>query len=204
MRKTIYVSLVVIFLFSIISLTVDKSLTHFYFDRAYGIDYNTDIQKEIDLLKYKTLIILSNHHEITDTKLYNMNRIIMAVYINSIRYEVDPELLLSMMYVESRMNYKCKSWAGAIGLMQIMPQHQSVSEAHIWNIETNIRLGAQEISQHIKNKKSIVKALYRYNGVYITQYDKTTRISKESYYYGIRVMDIYYEYKNLSINDKGE
>lgn len=48
-------------------------------------------------------------------------RYLRAVLIMSEYHQVDPIWILSVMWTESNFDYSAKSWAGARGLMQIMP-----------------------------------------------------------------------------------
>ena len=67
--------------------------------------------------------------------------------------DVDWLMLTAMIAQESRFNPESKSWAGAIGLMQIMPQfvdstaYESYHE--LYDPITNIREGARIIKEHL-------------------------------------------------------
>ena len=78
-------------------------------------------------------------------------RILAAVYENSLQYDIQPELILSVIKVESEFNPKAYSNAGALGLMQIMPVtgiyvgrslgYSIKNEDELYNIEKNIKIG---------------------------------------------------------------
>lgn len=67
--------------------------------------------------------------------------------------ELDWLLLTAMVAQESNFNPNSKSWAGAVGLMQIMPQfvdstaYENYQE--LYDPMTNISLGAQVIKEHL-------------------------------------------------------
>lgn len=89
------------------------------------------------------------------------------------RYELDPLFLLSVMREESRFDPSARSAAGALGLMQIMPQtayrldrklDMKISEAaEIYNIRTNITVGAYYLNSLLKEFGSLAAALAAYN-----------------------------------------
>ena len=89
------------------------------------------------------------------------------------RYMLDPLILLSVMREESRFNPSARSFAGALGLMQIMPQtafnldrrldlNISGSSA-VYNVRTNITVGAYYLNSLLKEFKSLPAALAAYN-----------------------------------------
>jgi soluble lytic murein transglycosylase len=91
----------------------------------------------------------------------------------SAEYGIDPLLLLSVMREESRFDTGARSSAGAAGLMQLMPftaertadslKLVMSGEGHLYDPETNIRLGAHHLSGLIKEFGSVSAALAAYN-----------------------------------------
>lgn len=90
------------------------------------------------------------------------------------RYGIDPFLVLSLIREESRFDPDAYSPAGAIGLMQLMPQtarHTASSiklagisdKYSILNAENNIRLGVHYLSILLKEFPSAAYALAAYN-----------------------------------------
>jgi membrane-bound lytic murein transglycosylase F len=65
--------------------------------------------------------------------------------------EVDWLLLTAMIAQESSFNPQSKSWAGAVGLMQIMPQFVETPYEQLYNEEINIRVGAQIFKDHLEH-----------------------------------------------------
>lgn len=89
------------------------------------------------------------------------------------RYQVSPFLVLSIIREESRFQPQIKSWAGAIGLMQIMPatgkslvrQMKIKPSSLSTDIDFNIHLGTYYIKQLLKRfDNNAVYALAGYNG----------------------------------------
>ena len=70
-------------------------------------------------------------------------------------FEIDRALIYALIHQESRFNPYAKSWAGARGLMQIMPrtasfvsgnmEFKSSKKSHLFSPETNITLGQRYI-----------------------------------------------------------
>jgi soluble lytic murein transglycosylase len=89
------------------------------------------------------------------------------------KYSVDPLMVLSVMREESMFDPDARSIAGALGLMQLIPQtafrlngtlRLGVNNtAHIRNIKNNIQLGIYYLSSLIKEFGSYTYALAAYN-----------------------------------------
>ena len=84
------------------------------------------------------------------------------------RYNLDPQIVLALIEVESNFDRFAISSAGALGVMQIMPFWKDVignENDNLMNIDTNIRYGCAILSIYIKReKKNMTLALARYNG----------------------------------------
>ncbi|MBR1461291.1 lytic transglycosylase domain-containing protein [bacterium] len=80
------------------------------------------------------------------------------------KYNVDPKLILAIMYNESRFNPKAKSHCGAMGLMQLMPataKHYGAADPY--NMEQNIFAGTKfiaELSKRYKGNITLIAAAY--------------------------------------------
>lgn len=85
------------------------------------------------------------------------------------RYRVDPFIVLSVMREESRFDPEARSAAGALGLMQLMPQTASAmdrnvkSRAQLYNVKTNIYLGSRYLNSLMKEFGSLPAAIAAYN-----------------------------------------
>ncbi len=116
-------------------------------------------------------------------------------------YALDPLILLAVMREESRFDPDARSIAGALGLMQIMPQTayslgkqlrmgiNDVSE--IYNIRMNITVGAYYLNALLKEFGSLPAALAAYNA----GHDRVREWIKEGNYksYDEFIEDIPYE-----------
>ena len=80
------------------------------------------------------------------------------------KYNVDPKLILAIMYNESRFNPKAKSHCGAMGLMQLMPataKHYGAADPY--NMEQNIFAGTKfiaELSKKYNGNVTLIAAAY--------------------------------------------
>lgn len=63
--------------------------------------------------------------------------------------ELDWLMLTSMIAQESKFNPGSKSWAGAVGLMQILPRFSEVEYNNLYDPEINVREGAKIIREHL-------------------------------------------------------
>jgi soluble lytic murein transglycosylase-like protein len=94
--------------------------------------------------------------------------ILKTVHYEAQRAELEPELVLALIDVESRYDRFAISSAGAQGLMQIMPfwlDEIGHPEDNLFHITTNIRLGCTILKYYLNREKgNLYRALARYNG----------------------------------------
>lgn len=64
---------------------------------------------------------------------------------------VDWLLVASIMAQETKFDPNSKSWAGAIGLMQIMPRFSQIPSEDLYDEEINIREGVRIIKEHLQH-----------------------------------------------------
>lgn len=95
-------------------------------------------------------------------------KILKNVHQEASRAKLQPELVLSVIQVESNFDTYAISWVGARGLMQIMPfwlKEIGHPDDNLFNIKTNIRFGCTILSYYLKVEKgNLFRALGRYNG----------------------------------------
>ena len=90
------------------------------------------------------------------------------VHLEAKRADLSPELVLSVIYVESRFDKYAISRVGAQGLMQVMPFWKSEigrPDDNLTNTGTNLRYGCTILKHYLdKEKGNLIRALARYNG----------------------------------------
>ena len=65
---------------------------------------------------------------------------------------VDWLLVTSIIAQETKFNPNSKSWAGAVGLMQVLPRYSEVTEEEkLYDAQTNIREGVRIIKEHLQH-----------------------------------------------------
>jgi membrane-bound lytic murein transglycosylase F len=62
---------------------------------------------------------------------------------------VDWKLVIAIMAQESRFDPYAESWAGAIGLMQVIPRFSYVAEYELYDEEINVREGIRILKEHL-------------------------------------------------------
>ena len=94
--------------------------------------------------------------------------ILKQVHYEASRANLDPELVLALINVESNFDRFAISSAGARGLMQIMPfwlDEIGRPDDNLFNINTNLRFGCTILNIYLKREKGDMRrALARYNG----------------------------------------
>jgi soluble lytic murein transglycosylase-like protein len=96
------------------------------------------------------------------------------VHYEARRASIDPELVLSVIQVESNFNPYAISKVGAIGLMQVMPfwlKEIGKPGDSLFSLRTNLRYGCTILRYYLDHEKgNRVRALMRYNGTRERQY----------------------------------
>jgi soluble lytic murein transglycosylase len=142
------------------------------------------------------------------------------------KYELDPYLVLSVMREESRFDPNARSFAGALGLMQLMPRTASRldnrlglgadSTAKILNVQNNLHLGIYYLSRLVKEFGSYTYAVAAYNAGEEavkrwrsrTEYQSADEFVEDIPYaetrnYVKKVMSTFFEYKRISSDKDG-
>ena len=90
------------------------------------------------------------------------------VHSEAKRAGLEPELVLSVIHVESRFDRYAISYAGALGYMQIMPfwlEELGQKGSNLFKTETNLRMGCTILRYYLdKERGNLFNALARYNG----------------------------------------
>ena len=95
-------------------------------------------------------------------------RILRGVHREAARVDLPPELVLAVIEVESNFDRFAISYAGARGLMQVMPfwlDEIGTPEDSLFDIDTNLRMGCTILRHYYDREKGdLHKSLARYNG----------------------------------------
>lgn len=90
------------------------------------------------------------------------------IHYEAKRAEIPPELVLSVIQVESNFDRWALSRVGARGLMQVMPfwlDDIGKPGDDLFHVRTNLRFGCTILKYYLKKEKGdIVRGLARYNG----------------------------------------
>ena len=95
-------------------------------------------------------------------------RLLKQVHYEAKRVDIEPELVLAVIEVESRFDEFAISVSGARGLMQVMPfwlNEIGISDKNLFKIRTNLRMGCTILRYYIDMEpRDLGRALARYNG----------------------------------------
>lgn len=97
-------------------------------------------------------------------------RLLRAVHREATRADLSPQLVLALIQVESAFKRYAISWAGARGLMQIMPFWKNEigrPDDNLFAVDTNLRYGCTILRYYLDMADGdVTEALARYNGSY--------------------------------------
>jgi len=177
--------------------------------------------------EYRYLVILTNRLPAIETvhHLRYPHAYWNIVEPVSQQYSIDPFLVLSVMREESTFDPNAKSTAGALGLMQLMPQtafrlnrdlHLRITNvSHVCNVRNNIHVGTFYLSTLIREFGSYAYALAAYNAgeekvrkwIQKGNYKSVDEFIEDIPYnetrnYVKKVMTTFFEYKRPSGNNE--
>lgn len=96
--------------------------------------------------------------------------LLKTIHFEARRVDLEPELVLAVIEVESHFDQFAISVSGARGLMQVMPfwlEEIQLSNKNLFKLQTNIRMGCTILRFYLdKESGDIGPALARYNGSY--------------------------------------
>ena len=94
--------------------------------------------------------------------------ILKQIHYEAQRVDIEPELVLAVIEVESAFDEFAISVAGARGLMQVMPfwlDEIGLSDKNLFKIRTNLRMGCTILRYYMDMEPDdLGRALARYNG----------------------------------------
>jgi len=94
--------------------------------------------------------------------------LLRAIHREATHAKLQPELVLSVIQIESYFDHYALSYVGARGLMQVMPfwkKEIGRPDDNLMDIDTNLRYGCTILSYYLKKEKGdMIRALARYNG----------------------------------------
>lgn len=94
--------------------------------------------------------------------------LLRLVYREAAQHDLDPDLVLALMQIESAFDRFAVSRVGAQGLMQVMPFWRfeiGRPQDNLTHMETNVRYGTVILAHYLDVAKGdLVEALARYNG----------------------------------------
>jgi len=103
---------------------------------------------------------------VTDPKI--RLKLLRQVHYEARRVDIEPELVLAVIEVESRFDEYAISVSGARGLMQVMPfwlEEIGISDRNLFKIRTNLRMGCTILRYYLDMEPgNLGRALARYNG----------------------------------------
>ena len=119
---------------------------------------------DIALIKYQDSVVRKKYPV--------FSQIVDVVYRKSKEYEFNPNLIMSMILVESGFNPKAVSSKGAYGLMQVTysvwKDELDIDANRILDIEYNIVLGLKILKRYSKVANGdMLRALHLYNNGYL-------------------------------------
>ena len=103
--------------------------------------------------------------------------IVGDAYAYSISKDVNPRMVLAVMFVESGFRSNAKSKYGAKGIMQVVPRFhkEKLAGRNPFSNEVSTDVGTSVLKECLnKHKQNIYKSLYCYSGGSKTYYSKVT------------------------------
>lgn len=94
--------------------------------------------------------------------------LLRMIHYEATRYQLDPDLVLALIEVESGFNRFALSHVGASGLMQVMPFWKELigsEKDSLFDVQTNLRYGCIILRHYLDIEgNNVARGLARYNG----------------------------------------
>lgn len=114
------------------------------------------------------LLDMSKRLELFVENPHNRIELLKLIHYEARRVDLEPELVLAVIEVESRFDEFAISVSGARGLMQIMPfwlEEIGISDHNLFKVRTNLRMGCTILRYYMDMEpNNLGRALARYNG----------------------------------------
>ena len=106
------------------------------------------------------------HYTKGKVKYTEAEKIVRAVYLYSVKHEVNPNDVFKIIAIESTFNKRAKSKADGRGLMQVVRKwhKDKINKRDIFDLHVNIDVGTQIYKEYKITYKTQPKALRAYNG----------------------------------------
>lgn len=135
---------------------------------------------QTNLIRYRDSVFRKREPEFAN--------IVDVVYHKSRQYGVDPDLVISMIQVESDFRPNAVSNAGAYGLMQInyavWKDELSINSKRLFEIAYNIDLGVRILKHYLQVARGdVMRALHLYNNGYLFNNEAYKHKVTRSLYY---------------------
>ncbi len=181
-KYSVYVILAAALLVSVTYLNIIKEQVFYLQNKPEA----TSVHQETLLLN-KTASIISRDGSLPFAV---AKKYAIWTYEAAAKHSIDPILLLSIMKIESRFNYKSISPTGPIGLFQIAYSYhkEKATRAALFDPKTNIMVGAQIVREYSDLSRNQVETLLRYSGSLGQSTSYATKVIKTKYKYDQEIM----------------
>lgn len=146
-----------------ISLTNRQELRQKFYSSAYQINSFRDVHHAVGWITYQSNQL---RKRMPDDR--NRRDFLRMVHYEATRYQLDPDLVLALIEVESGFNRFALSQVGASGLMQVMPFWKDLignKSDSLFEMQTNLRYGCIILRHYLDIEgNNLPRALARYNG----------------------------------------
>jgi soluble lytic murein transglycosylase-like protein len=157
-KYSILTVITIALLTAVMYLNVVREQTLFLQNKPIASSVETDV-----LIFSKTAAIIARDGNLP---LAVAKKYAVWVYDAAAEHAVDPILLIAVMAIESKFNYKAVSPTGPIGLFQVAASwhKDKTTRAQLFDPRHNIFVGAQILKEYANLSNSTLETLLRYNG----------------------------------------
>lgn len=146
-----------------ISLSNRQELRQKFYGSTYQINSFRDVNHAVGWISYQSSVLKK---KIPDDRA--RRDFLRMVHYEATRYQLDPDLVLALIEVESGFNRFALSQVGASGLMQVMPFWKELigsKNDSLFEMQTNLRYGCIILRHYLDIEgNNLTRALARYNG----------------------------------------